>query len=132
MEKLSSNDSVRRILVVGSPDIGKSVFGIFLLLGLMTEKRDLAYRPMTCPRTYYLSCDTVNAYEMSNTPWQERKHESLFDGNDKGGALDYGYLSHAFLLASLRSKNYNEFVEENCFKVYMNPWTKTEYQDFAN
>ncbi|KAG3169456.1 hypothetical protein PI124_g597 [Phytophthora idaei] len=34
---------IRRILVIGSPGIGKSVFGVFLLLVFLIERRNVAY-----------------------------------------------------------------------------------------
>jgi len=45
--------------------------------------------------------------------------------------LKFSFFSRVFLFASPRTSNYNEFVKESCFKVYLNPWSKEECREFA-
>ncbi|KAE9356722.1 hypothetical protein PF008_g3485 [Phytophthora fragariae] len=130
-QRLESNDKIYRVLVVGSPGIGKSVFGVFLLLVLMVEKKDVAYRVFGQVAPYYFSWNGTK-YEISRTPAAGKRYEGLFDGDDTGGALDSFLFLHAYVFASPRTTNYNHFVKEGCFKVCMNPWTKTECQQLAD
>ncbi|GMF44348.1 unnamed protein product [Phytophthora lilii] len=66
-KRLASDSSLRRILVVGSPGIGKSVFGVFLLLLFMMEKKHVAYRPLAHPRVHYFTWSSTNGYAVSDT-----------------------------------------------------------------
>ncbi|DBA02552.1 TPA: hypothetical protein N0F65_011024 [Lagenidium giganteum] len=109
-KRLASNSSLRRILVVGSPGIGKSVFGVFLLLLFMMKKKDIAYHPLGDPLVHF-TWSSTNGYEVSETPRAGRTYDGLFDGNESGGALSFSRFNHA---------------------VYMNPWTKAECQRFAD
>ncbi|ETI51756.1 hypothetical protein F442_05035 [Phytophthora nicotianae P10297] len=129
-QRLRSDRSLRRILVVGSPGIGKSVFGVFLLLLFMTEQKDVAYRRLGDKVIYF----TWNAdgYKCSRTPYAGRTYDGLFDGNEAGEALWLSDFDRAFLFANPCTKNYNEFVKAVCFKMYMNPWTKDDCQRFAD
>lgn len=54
-KRLTSNSSIRRILVVGSLGIEKSVFGVFLLLLLLMKKKHVAYRPLAHPQVHYFN-----------------------------------------------------------------------------
>ncbi|KUF86405.1 D-amino acid dehydrogenase small subunit [Phytophthora nicotianae] len=96
----------------------------------MTEQKDVAYRRLGDKVIYF----TWNAdgYKCSCTPYAGRTYDGLFDGNEAGEALWLSDFDRAFLFASPRTKNYNEFVKAVCFKVYMNPWTKDECQRFAD
>ncbi|GMF37019.1 unnamed protein product [Phytophthora lilii] len=81
---------------------------------------------------HYFTWSSTNGYAVSDTSCAGITYEGFFDGNEAYGALDSGVFKHAFLFASPRTTNYNEFVKEKCFKVYMNPWTKDECQRFAD
>ncbi|KAL8002397.1 hypothetical protein Plhal703r1_c15g0072091 [Plasmopara halstedii] len=130
-QQLRSDSSLRRILVVGSPGIGKSVFGLFLLLLFMTKHKDVAYRPLNRSLIYFTW--RTDCYVSSFTPHAGRTYDGFFDGNEAGEALWLHVLfKRAFLFASPRTGNYNEFVKTKCFKVCMNPWTKSECETFAD
>ncbi|DBA01830.1 TPA: hypothetical protein N0F65_002946, partial [Lagenidium giganteum] len=72
----------------------------------------------------------TDGYKCSRTPHARRTYDGLFDGNEAGEALWLSDFDRAFLVASPRTKNYNEFVKEDCFQVYMN--TKAECQRLAD
>ena len=44
-KKLALDQSIRSVLVLGSPGIGKSVFGVLLFLLAIKEKKHVAYHP---------------------------------------------------------------------------------------
>lgn len=120
IENKLKDRSIRRILVAGSPGIGKSVFGVFLLLLSMMEQKDIAYRPLGDPLIYFTWNSTMG-YEYSDTPHVGRTYDGFFDGNEADGALRLSAFNRAFVFASPRTENYNDFVKTACFKVYMNP-----------
>jgi hypothetical protein len=68
---------------------------------------------------------------ISNFPHPGKIYEGYFDGKECGDALRFGCFRHAYLFSSPRSSNYNDFVKEKCFKIYMNPWSKQECEKFA-
>lgn len=131
IENKLKDRSIRRILVAGSPGIGKSVFGVFLLLLSMMEQKDIAYRPLGDPLIYFTWNSTMG-YEYSDTPHVGRTYDGFFDGNEADGALRLSAFNRAFVFASPRTENYNDFVKTACFKVYMDPWTKEECQGLAD
>jgi len=128
--KLASDESIRRVLVLGSPGIGKSVFGLFLFLLGIKEKKDVAYHPMNAEVTYYFTWNETE-YDISDKPCAGKTYEGYFDGNDKGGALNHDLFHRAFLFPMPRNTHFNEFVKEDCFKVYMHPWWRQECYEFA-
>ncbi|KAF1780182.1 hypothetical protein GQ600_12150 [Phytophthora cactorum] len=121
----------RRILVVGSPGIGKSVFGLFLLLLAIKERKNVAYHPLGNQGTYYITWKE-NGQEISNSPCADRTYDGYFDGKECGEALNFNVYDRVFLFASPRSSNFNEFKKEKCLKIYMNPWARHECREFAN
>jgi DNA replication protein DnaC len=128
-ENFARDKNCRRVLVVGSPGIGKSVFGVLLCLLAIKEKKDVAYHPIN-GFPYYFTWNGTE-YDFSDFPHPGIRYEGYFDGNDSGDALDNTSFHRAFLFSSPRSTNYNEFVKESCFKVYLNPWSKQECEMFA-
>ena len=80
--KLKDSD-IRRIQVLGSPGIGKSVFGVFLFLLAIQQKKNVAYRAL-CNCTYYF---TWNGSDYNITTYSQigYTYEGYFDGNDRGG-----------------------------------------------
>ncbi|OWZ07897.1 Crinkler (CRN) [Phytophthora megakarya] len=109
IEQQTPAHKLHRILVIGSPGIGKSVFGVFLLLVFMTKEKDIAYRCLN-RRLIYFSWNDAKGYEISDEPVRGKKYEGLFDGNDSG-ALSFDQFLHT---------------------VCMNPWTKAECQSLAD
>jgi len=126
-KKLTLNDLIRRVLVLGSPGIGKSVFGVLLFLLAIKEKKDY---PLNHRFTYYFTWNGVG-YDISAFPCTGRTYEAYFNGNDKGDALDYDLFNCIFLFASPSSSNYNQFALGRCCTVFLNPWSKQECEKFA-
>jgi len=129
-KRLTLHDSIRRVLVLRSSGIGKSVFGVLLFLLAIKEKKDVAYHPMNNKFTYYFTWNGTE-YDISDFPCAGRKYEAYFNGNDKGDALDYDLFNSVFLFASPSSSNYNQFAKGRCFTVFLNPWSKQECEKFA-
>ena len=129
-EKLACDNPSRRVLVLGSPGIGKSVFGVLLFLLAIKEKKDVAYHPMDLGFTYYFTWKGTE-YAFSDFPHPERRYEGYFDGNDCGDARENALFHRVYLFSSPRSTNYNEFVKQRCFKVYLNSWSKQECEMYA-
>ncbi len=128
----ANNDVIRRVLVLGSPGIGKSVFGVFLFLLAIKEKKNVAYHPLDLEFTYFFTWNrTEERYIISYAPYESNKYEGYFDGNVNGGALKFNIFNRIFLFSSPRTTNYNEFVKERCFQVYLNPWNRQECKQFA-
>ncbi|CAK4679971.1 hypothetical protein LEN26_006964 [Aphanomyces euteiches] len=126
---LESHKLIWRVLVVGSPGIGKSIFGVYLLMFALKEKRNVAYRTLSGVVYYFTWNDSK--CEISKSPRAKTKYNGYFDGIGDKEALDYDLFDHAFVFASPRSQNYNEFVKKRCFKVYLNPWDRQECEKFA-
>ncbi|KAK1930175.1 hypothetical protein P3T76_014408 [Phytophthora citrophthora] len=131
-ENLQSSDEINRVLVVGSPGIGKSVFGVFLLLLFISEHKNVAYRSFgsDAKLNYFTWNDVENQYETSLNAVLGNRYEGLFDGNKASGAWKDTIFEHSYLFADPQTENYNEFVQERCIKIYMNPWSKTECQAY--
>jgi hypothetical protein len=85
---LASFKATRRVLVVGSPEIGKSVW-VFLLLLLMTEKKDVAYCPLGQSCIYYFNRDVSGGYTVSDTPCAGKVYEGFFGGSKRDGAVGF-------------------------------------------
>jgi len=137
-KKLSSDDgsidngSIKRVLVVGSPGIGKSVFGVLLFLLAIKQKKNVAYHPLDDDRTYYFTwIEDENKHEITDSPCAETNYDGYFDGTESKSALNFNLFNRVFLFASPRSENYNNFVKQRCFKVYLNPWSKEECRALA-
>jgi len=90
------------------------------------EKKDVAYRPL-----HFTWNKIKNEYDISLDPYDGTTYEAYFDGNESGGALTFHLFTRVFLFASPRTTNYNEFVKQRCYKVYLNPWSKGECEKFA-
>ncbi|KAG1688694.1 hypothetical protein DVH05_003131 [Phytophthora capsici] len=133
-EKLQSNNEIDRVVLLGSPGIGKSVFGVFLLLLFMSEHKNVAFRAFgSDARPYYFTWnDDENRHEASLRPIAGNRYEGLFDGNDSSGGWRENTFAHSYLFASPCAGNYSEIVKERCTKVYMNPWTKDECQAYTD
>ncbi|KAE9219267.1 hypothetical protein PF005_g7937 [Phytophthora fragariae] len=130
--ELASDKNRSRVLVMGSPEIGKSVFGVFLLLLFMTKKKNVAFRAPRERVVYFFTWSDTNGYEISNSPRDKTSYEGFFDGSEREGGWGGPHFLHVYLFASPNTENYNDFVKEMCFRVIMNPWTKTECQSLAD
>lgn len=76
----AKENDIYRILVIGSPGIGKSVFGVFVLLVSMMEKKNVAYRPLGDLAPYYFSWNGTK-YVISEAPLPDKKYVGLFDND---------------------------------------------------
>ncbi|DBA01932.1 TPA: LOW QUALITY PROTEIN: hypothetical protein N0F65_006665 [Lagenidium giganteum] len=123
---------LQRVLVVGSPGIGKSVFDLYLLIRYMADKKDVAYHPADESVICYFTWSSENGYEVTDTPRSGRTYDGLFDGNERGGALRLGEFKRTFLFSSPHIRNFSEFVKSLCWKVAMNPWTNDECRKLAH
>ncbi|KAL3659686.1 hypothetical protein V7S43_015361 [Phytophthora oleae] len=85
-------------------------------------------------KVYYFTWNAANnCYEASLSPISGNRYEGLFDGNESGAVWARAQIFvHSYLFASPRTDNYNEFVKEDCAKIYMNPWTKDECQGYVD
>jgi hypothetical protein len=113
-DALASSNDIRRVLVIGSPGIGKSAFGVFLLLHFMVEKKDVAFRALLERVIYYFTWSDTNGYEISNSPRAGKSYEGFFDGSELEGEFSAPYFLHVYLFASPRTDNYNTFAKEGC------------------
>jgi len=59
-KRLTLHDSIRRVLVLRSSGIGKSVFGVLLFLLAIKEKKDVAYHPLNLDFTYMGERSTIS------------------------------------------------------------------------
>jgi hypothetical protein len=128
---LASSQSISRVLVLGSPGIGKSAFGVFLLLLFMTKKKHVVFCPLLEREFYYFTWSDVNGYEISVMPRAKTSYDALFDSNERDGVFS-PHFHHTYLFASPHTTNYNQFVKRNCFEVIMNPWTKEECRSYVD
>lgn len=128
--KLESDKRIDSVLVVGSPGIGKSVFGVLLFLLAIKKEKNVAYHPLQATSTYYFTWNGKK-HDVATAPQEGTRYEGYFDGNESGCPFNYYLFSHIFLFASPHKDNYNQFVKDNCLKVYLNPWGKQECEKFA-
>ncbi|KAK1937047.1 hypothetical protein P3T76_009825 [Phytophthora citrophthora] len=131
-EKFDSNRNVRRVPVLGSPGIGKSVFG-----GVPVSEIDDGEGKYCLPlygRSTHLLFYLGRGERLRNIsgPANRPSYISLFDENDAIGGYAYSQFHHLYLFASPYTSNYNNFSKQHCFMAYMNPWTKKECAEFAD
>ncbi|KAL7689168.1 putative SANT/Myb domain-containing protein [Plasmopara halstedii] len=129
-QQLRTNRLLRRFLVLGTSGVGKSVFGVFLLLVFLTERKNVAYRGRD-DKLIYFTWD-IFGYKCSQTPYAGCNYDGLFDGKGTGEALQLRKFNCAFLFADSCPQSYNEFAKTLCFEAYMEPWTKIECDMFAD
>ncbi len=77
-KKLTSDESINRVLVIGSPGIGKSVFGLILFLLALKEHKDVAYHPINFQFSYFFNWNGTE-YDISDFAHVGRKYEGYFD-----------------------------------------------------
>lgn len=71
----SARNPIRRVLVTGSPGVGKSVLEVFLLLLFMAERKNVVYRPLNAQTMYFFTWrQREKDYEITDAPiafrWQ--------------------------------------------------------------
>lgn len=111
-------------------------FSLSAVLGLANRSLEcfnVAYQALNAQTMHFLTWnDGNNDYEITDAPLAGQTCDVFFYGNEKGRALEISPYDHLFLFASPCTMNYNEFAKEDCFVVYMNPWTQNECQQFDN
>lgn len=71
----------RRVLILGSPGIGKSLFGWFMFLREVQSKNDVAYTGNRI--TYYVTWEKDRSnYKITSQPDTEMTYIGLFDGKE--------------------------------------------------
>lgn len=126
------DDEPWRCLVLGTPGIGKSMFGIYLIMHHILERRNVVYIPLYSTTPIYLTFNSnsetpqISTHRISN-----HRYHVIYDGTFKQKPFIPDGKSMV-LLSSPRAENYNEFKKLNCKRFYLNPWSKDELQDFVN
>ena len=118
--KLASDKSITRVLVIRSPGIGKSVFGELLFLFAIKQKKSCLWSSF-----FTWIVGTEEWYDITDYPYMGIKYEGYFNGNNKGDAFKFHIFNCVFLFSSPHCTNYNMFVKDHCFRVYLNPWNQT-------
>lgn len=119
-------DEERRVLVLGSPGVGKSGFGIFCLMLLIRERRNFTYTPIYEKPIYI----TFKDRDISISPWGEyAEYIGVYD--EQESELIFGHKYVKVLLASPYDKNFNHFEKTDCYRYFMEPWLLDECADFA-
>ena len=111
--------------------IGKSVFGILMVLLAIQQRKHIAFKAKGSKTIYFFTWNRVE-YDVTHYPIGDVHYEGYLDGNDRGEFFWYSYhICPAYLFASPGESNYNEFKKDSCHIVYMNPWSKQECLKFA-
>lgn len=120
-----------RFLILGTPGIGKSMFGVYLILFHLSHRCNVAYSGLGKGKIkYFTFLENKTLPTISDLP-SAKDYIAIYDGGEQGKTLSAEDFSSMMLLSSPRSDNYNEFKKLNCQTFYMNPWTKYEILDFA-
>lgn len=90
----------RRVLVLGSPGIGKSLFGWFMFLHEARSHNDVAYKNGN-ERTFYCTWEEKsNKYKITSQPDNKKTYIGLFDGQESDDSLNLIIFSTSLLFAS--------------------------------
>jgi hypothetical protein len=130
-DKLKEETSTRKVLVLGSPGIGKSVFGMLMFILAVKERKNVALKILDMPYFYFFTWKS-NGYEISRIPTFGVDYEGFLDGQSCGQLNLFNCIRPAYLFASPRDANYNQFVKLHCLTVYMNAWSYDECMTFAD
>jgi hypothetical protein len=130
-EFLVDKEDEMRVLIIGSPGIGKSMFAVYLLLWAINQHQNIAYCPLKGKMFYFSWND--NQYECSEEPFSDYEYVAYFDGEESsnGSIFEISNRKHTFLFSSPRKTHFNEFKKVRCGFFCMNPWDRHELKDFV-
>ena len=96
----ATTPKLKRILVLGSPGIGKSVFGVLLFLLAIKEKKCVAYRAIGHATCYFTWNGSI--YDISYHAQSGYTYEGFFDGDGNGAdPLNHELLKPAYVFSLL-------------------------------
>jgi hypothetical protein len=126
----TKSNKLNKFLILGSPGIGKSVFGILMFLLAIQKRNHAAYKAWNSCVIYYFTWNG-SMYNVTKSPQDAVTYEGYLDGDEKGEFSIFRCIKPIYLFASPRGENYNTFKKEGCFIIYMNPWCKEECMKLA-
>jgi hypothetical protein len=124
------NSLFNRCLVLGTPGIGKSTFGVYFILRHLSLRRNVAYSALDRPAFVYITFKDSYHPHIGDKPIA-RDYITIYDGTEHAKPFIDSWSSIMILLSSSRASNYNQFKKANCKRFYMNPWSRSETLDFA-
>jgi hypothetical protein len=137
MEQYNEKKKTHRpkFLVIGTPGIGKSVFGIYCVLRLLQLKKNIAYRGLKSDFFIYFTARSDGTYEYSTCLNKEilgHSYFKLFDGAEQTGDFSpFPREEASFLFSSPTDRNFNEF-KKNCSTFCLEPWSFKELNIFSH
>ena len=129
LRRLIKTDVVTRTLIVGTPGTGKSTFGIYCLLDAISNKENVAFRPIWSQNKPVYFTFSNGVYTCSKIPALNANYAFLLDGKEFYTDLNPSLQASSLtLFASPDHTNYNEFKKDQCESFYLNPWSKQEIE----
>lgn len=134
MEEIEKKENLScKFLFLGTPGIGKSVFGVYWLLRLLQLKKNIAYRGFNSIFTYFkVHADGTYHCSTNIDPNDKALYFKLLDGKEQN--LDFSeppFAVTSILFASPYKENYNGFKKGDCTTHCMEPWSKNELELFS-
>jgi hypothetical protein len=129
-QKRYVNRKTRRCLVLGTPGIGKSMFGVYFILRQLSLRQNIAYSPLDKTTFVYITFKDCHKPHIGEKPIA-RDYVTIYDGTEHAKSLIDSRSSIMILLSSPRASNYNQFKKLNCQRFYLNPWSRSEFFDFV-
>ncbi|OWZ17974.1 hypothetical protein PHMEG_0008003 [Phytophthora megakarya] len=96
----------------------------------MTERKNVAHCALGRSMIYFFTWMDEKGYQISDEGIGGDNYEGFFDGNENYAFNSNDFL-HQYLFSSPNARNYSNFVKNECFTVYMNPWEKVELAQLA-
>jgi hypothetical protein len=127
---LTCKSSISKVLILGSPGIGKSTFGVLMCLMAIKERKHIAFKANGSEQIYFC---TWNRFEYDVTTYgiDNNKYEGYFDGDERNASFMRNRIFPAFMFPNPGESNYNVFKKDGCQIIYMNPWSQHECLQFA-
>jgi hypothetical protein len=119
----------QRVLIIGSPGIGKSTFAIWMLLLAMKDRKHVCIKPKK--NSFFVFFDwKATKYDCSFFPTSGVIYQGYLDGDEDGCFFTYTNIEPAYLFSSPRDTNFNQF-KKGAIMLCMNPWSKEESMQLA-
>jgi hypothetical protein len=122
--EIQKGETKKRVLILGSPGIGKSIFGIWTLLLAMKERKHVCIKPKENSPFIFLTWRGTK-YDFSSLPSPGVIYHGYLDGDENGYISYHNVIKPVYLFSSPRDTNYNEF-KKGAITLCMNPWSKGE------